>query len=91
MSTYFTQEGVRKLKPPATGQVDHFEKLNRGLTLMLRVSYGGTKAWRVITYSKGRARARTIGHFPSMSVAQAKRAANSYDPKKAEAAAEAGT
>ena len=62
--TCFTEPGVRKMKPPAKGQKDHFQKLDRGLTLMLRVSYGGTKAWRVVWYERGRSRVKTLGHYP---------------------------
>ncbi|MFO1099274.1 MAG: tyrosine-type recombinase/integrase [Xanthobacteraceae bacterium] len=93
--TFFTEKGVRDLELPPKGpkefQKDYFQKLNRGLTLVLRVSYGGTKAWRIVTYEKGRAKARTLGHFPEMTVAKAIKAAHAYDPRAAKASAEAGS
>ena len=58
--TYFTEEGVQKLKVPGAGQVESFEKLKRGLTLVLRRSYGGTKAWRVLYYTNGRPAEETL-------------------------------
>lgn len=90
--TYFTETGVRKMKPPERGQKDQFERLEKGITLMLRLSYGGTKAWRVVTYDgRGKSSVRTLGHFPELTVAAAKKLARDHDPKKARAAAEAGT
>ena len=92
MPTVFTEQMLRKLKlPPKGQQQDYFEKLNRGLTLMLRVSYGGTKAWRVVTYERGRPSVRTLGHFPELSVAKAKKAAFAFDPRAAKAATAAGS
>lgn len=88
--TYFTESGVRRLKPPTEGQKDHFEKLAHGLTLMLRVSYGGTKAWRVVWYEHGKPHVKTIGHWPAIGVANARKAARDFDPKAAKAAATAG-
>ena len=80
--TVFTEQMLRKLKlPPKGQQQDYFEKLNRGLTLMLRLSYGGTKAWRVVTYERGKSRVHTLGHFPELSVAKAKKAAFAFDPR----------
>src|SRR5262245_30379914 len=90
--TYFTEAGVRRLKPPAEGQVDRFERLVRGRTLVLRVGYGGSKAWRVIFYDgNGKARAKTLGRYPALRVSAARRAALAFDPQAASAAAEAGS
>jgi integrase len=82
---------VNKFAVPETGQVDHFEKLERGLTLVLRIGNGGTKAWRVHYYVNGKPRAKTLGRFPAMTVAAARKAAYAFDPTKANAAAEAGS
>lgn len=90
-ATTFTTASVKKLKPPAEGQVEFFQKLERGLTLVLRLSYGGTKAWRVVYYVGSRARAKTIGRYPHMDVVEARKAAYAFDPRKADAAADAGT
>jgi integrase len=70
--------------------------LEKGRTLVLRVSYGGTKAWRVGYYVNGRAQAKTLKpHWlpegKGLSVATARKAARSFDPKAANAAAEAGS
>jgi integrase len=90
--TYFTEASVRRLRLPAPGeQVDHFEKLKRGRTLVMRVSYGGARSWRVGYYVAGRPKARTIGHYPEMNVAAARKTAFAFDPLKATAAAEAGS
>jgi len=90
-STIFTEVGVKRLALPEVGQVDWFEKLRRGLTLVLRISYGGTRAWRVTYYVDGAARSRTIGRYPEMGVAAARKAAYAFDPKAATASAEAGS
>jgi integrase len=90
-ATVFTTAGVEKLKPPAEGQVDFFQRLERGLTLVLRLSYGGTKAWRVVYYVNGRPRAKTLGHYPDLGVAAARKSAYAFDPKAANASAEAGS
>jgi integrase len=72
-------------------QIDHFEKLRRGLTLTLRLSYGGTKAWRVGYYVNGKPKAKTIGRYPEMGVKAARDTAYNFDPKAANAAAQAGS
>jgi integrase len=90
-ATTFTKASVAKLKAPAEGQVEFFQKLERGLSLVLRLSYGGTKAWRVVYYVNGRARVKTIGRYPTLDVAAARKAAYAFDPKKADAAAAAGS
>jgi integrase len=89
--TTFTEASVKRLKPPPGQQIDHFEKLRRGLTLTLRLSYGGTKAWRVGYYIAGRPKAKTIGRYPELGVAAARKAAFNFDPTAAHAAAEAGS
>jgi hypothetical protein len=44
-----TEEGVAKLKPPATGkQIDYFDAGMPGL--VLRLNYGGAKVWRALYY-----------------------------------------
>ena len=46
---------VRNVKLPRKNdkqkQVMYFHNMERGLSLVLVVSYGGTKRWRVLTYS----------------------------------------
>ena len=89
--TYFTEAAVKRMKPPPSGQEDRFQKLKRGLTLVLRLSYGGTKAWRVLYYTNGAPRAKTLGHYPDLGVAAARDKAFEFDPKAADAAASAGS
>lgn len=93
MSTYFTPAGVRRLKPPATGQRDYAEqdKRERGRTLVLRVSYGGAKAWRLVYYRNGKRKTVTLGRYPSMDVKAARKAARDFDIETATAAAVAGS
>jgi integrase len=94
--TTFTELSVKRLPlPPPGAQIDWFEKLKRGLTLTLRLSYGGSRAWRVGYYIDGRPKARTIGHYDpergGMGVKAAREAAFNFDPKAANAAAQAGS
>jgi integrase len=94
--TTFTEASVKRYRlPPQGQQTDYFEKLQKGRTLVLRLSYGGARSWRVGYYVAGRAQAKTIGHWlpenKGMSVAAARNAARTFDPKAASAAAEAGS
>ena len=51
----FTEMGVRKLKaPPKPQRIDKISTITRGRALALRVSYSGSKAWRVLYYTGGR-------------------------------------
>ena len=88
-----TEEGVRKLNPPSTGQVDYYDAVMPGL--VLRVNYGGRKTWRALYYVKGthkrtgkpRTEPRThpLGKYPIMNLKAAREAAQKFllDPKKA--------
>jgi integrase len=91
-ATVFTEASVKKLPlPPEGEQIDHFEKLKRGRTLALRISYGGTRAWRVGYYVNGKPKAKTLGRYPEMGVKAARDLADKFDPKAANAAAQAGS
>jgi integrase len=96
--TVFTEASVKRLPLPDKGkQVDWHEKpRKRGFTLGLRVSYGGTKAWRLTYYIGGKPRVETLGHYnPSSSthlgVAAARKKADKFDPLAAHAAVQAGS
>lgn len=65
-----TKLGVERLKPPAKGQVDYFDTVMPGL--LLRVSYGGTKAWRVIYYKATKAKYVTLGRYPAIDLIDAR-------------------
>jgi hypothetical protein len=95
-TTGFTELSVKRLPlPPPGQQIDYTEKLKRGLTLTLRISYGGTRAWRVGYYAKKdgkmKPQAKTLGRYPELGVAAARKAAFAFDPKAANAAAQAGS
>src|SRR5436309_2084679 len=64
---------VARIKPPATGQADYFDKGFPGLAL--RVSYGGSRTW-VYFYRLhgGKLRRLTLGRFPAMELADARTA-----------------
>ena len=61
------------------------------MTLALRCSYGGSKSWRVVYYVDGKPRVKTLGQYPELGVAAARKKAEEFDPKAAHASAEAGT
>lgn len=62
---------VKRLNAPATGQKTHFDEALRGFGV--RVSQGGTKSF-VVMYGPKR-RLRTLGRYPSLSLADARKEA----------------
>jgi integrase len=68
-----TAAAVLRIKPPAGGQADYFDKGYPGLAL--RVSYGGAKTW-VYFYRLhgGKLRRLSLGRFPAMELAGARTA-----------------
>ena len=91
----FTDAWVRNCPLPAKpNQVQFFNTLDRGLALVLAVSYGGTKAWKVVTYdAKGQPQYRKLGKYPAVKLADAKKKAEEYfhNPEKVEAADAVGS
>ena len=67
-----TAAAVDRIKPPAKGQVEHFDKGYPGLAL--RVSYGGGKSWVFFYRFNGRLRRMTLGTYPALSLAEAREA-----------------
>jgi len=67
-----TVASVVRLKPPPSGQVDHFDKGYPGLAL--RVSYGGAKAWIFLFRFHGKLRRVSLGRYPGMGLAEARTA-----------------
>lgn len=65
-----TAASVERIKPPASGQVEHFDKGFPGLAL--RVSYGGARSFVFFYRTGGRLRRMTLGQHPAMSLAQAR-------------------
>jgi integrase len=88
-----TDAFVRTRKPPATGQETYIDTLDRGLALVMIVSYGGTKAFRVLTYANGKPVTRKLGTYPQMSLKQAKEQARKYfeNPQQFAEQAETGS
>lgn len=62
---------IRKMRPPQTGQRTYFDEAQPGFGL--RVSQGGSKSF-VVVYGKRR-QLKTLGRYPDMTLADARRAA----------------
>ncbi len=67
-----TAAAVERIKPPASGQRDHFDAGFPGLAL--RVSYGGARAWVYFYRLQGKQRRMTLGRYPGMTLADARTA-----------------
>jgi integrase len=78
---------------PPPKQVAYIHTIERGLALVLVLSSGGTKAWRVLTYENGKAVSRKLGTYPALSVKAARdKAREAFEnPTKFEAEAKVGT
>ena len=63
---------VERIKPPARGQVEIFDRGYPGFAL--RVSYGGGKAWSMFYRHGGKLRRLTLGLYPAMGLAEAREA-----------------
>jgi integrase len=83
-----TDAFVRNVKPPKQSakhnQTTYIHTLERGLALVLVVSYGGTKSFRVLTYRNGKPHSVKLGTYPAMTVKEARRLAREYweNPEK---------
>jgi integrase len=64
---------VHALKPPERGQIDYWDTHLSGFGL--RISEGGRKAWTVFYRHRGRLRRLTLGHYPTLSLADARQLA----------------
>lgn len=81
-------------KSDKPNQIAYIDTLERGLALVLVVSYGGSKTFRVLTYdASGRPKTHKLGRYPAMKVKEARAKARDYyeNPEKVEAEATAGT
>ena len=65
-----TDAAIKRLKPPAKGQVDIFDRGYPGLAL--RVSYGGNRSWVVFYRFGGRLKRLRLGIYPALSLADAR-------------------
>jgi integrase len=89
-----TDAFVRNVKlPPKGQQVRYIHTLTRGLGLVLKVSYGGSRRWSVLTYQNGKPSMYGLGSYPTMKLKEAKKKAEQYfeDPDKVKNAAATGT
>jgi integrase len=71
-----TEAAVAKLKPTESKQVDYFDLGLPGL--VLRISYGGTRSWRVLYYEKSKAKTYGIGRYPIIDLKTAREKARSF-------------
>jgi integrase len=67
-----TAAAVEKIRPPARGQVEHFDLGRSGLAL--RVSHGGAKSWTLFYRFGGRLKRMKLGTYPVMGLLQAREA-----------------
>ena len=93
-----TDAFVRNVKLPRKDddnppQVAYIDTMERGLALVLVVSYGGSKTFRVLTYRNGKPRSKKLGTYPQMTVKDARAKARAYwqNPEKFEAEAQTGS
>jgi integrase len=94
MKLALTAVGVARLKPPAQGQADYFDKGFPGLSL--RISYSGRKTWTFLYRRAGKARRMNLGLYPAMGLAEARDAWRQarqgvqagHDPQRAKAPTE---
>ncbi|MGB3490213.1 MAG: integrase arm-type DNA-binding domain-containing protein [Xanthobacteraceae bacterium] len=79
--------------PKFVKQLSFIDTLDRGLAIVCVLSSGGTKAWRVLTYERGKAVSCKIGTYPAMSVKAARDKAREHfkNPEKFKAQVAAGT
>src|SRR5271163_3586257 len=73
MRAKLTAQFVEAIKAPQAGQIDYWDERTPGLGL--RVSQGGRKAWTVFFRYHGRMRRLTLGTYPVLSLADARRLA----------------
>jgi integrase len=96
-SKSITDAFVRNVKFPRKddphNQLTYIDTLERGLALVLVVSYGGTRTFRVMTYVNGKAQSTKLGTYPRMTVKEARAKAREYwqDPAKFKAQAAVGS
>jgi integrase len=67
---YFTDLGIERLSPPASGQALHWDTKQPGLALF--VSYGGTKTFRSTFTLNGKFQTRLLGRFGEITLTEAR-------------------
>ncbi len=71
-----TETGVAKIKPPETGRLDVADAIMTGL--VLRVMASGVKSWCFVYRFGGKQRRMTIGRYPDIDLAHARRIVKRY-------------
>ena len=72
-NTKMTARSIEAIKPPESGQVDYWDADNPGFGL--RISAGGRRAW-IVMYRRGGVKRRlTLGTYPALSLADARKKA----------------
>ena len=66
---------VRRIRPPARGQVEHWDVVIPGLAV--RVTENGRKSWVLMTRLRGELLRYTIGTYPTVGLAKARELARS--------------
>lgn len=69
---HLTAPTVERIKPPKSGQEEHFDLGYAGLAL--RVSHGGVKSFVVLYRFDGKPRRLTVGRYPEVTLATAREA-----------------
>ncbi|UCI09986.1 tyrosine-type recombinase/integrase [Mesorhizobium sp. B1-1-8] len=91
----FTERWIKHVRLPLKtdkpNQWSFLERLERGRSLVLVVSHGGTKSWRALWYEAGKPKSAKLGTYPDMGVADARKAAGKFKPEQHTASKEAGT
>jgi integrase len=72
-------------------QLDWFEDLHTGRSLIFSLSHGGTRSWHVQFYEGGKPRRKKLGDYPAMSAREARKLASDFDVKGAIASNAHGT
>src|SRR6516165_2360062 len=72
-SIRLTAKTVENIKPPAKGRVEYWDAALPGFGL--RVTEKGAKSWTVLYRHNGRLRRATLGNYPAVSLADARRGA----------------
>lgn len=67
-----TSAAIARIKPPAAGQIDHFDKGYPGLSL--RCSYRGAKTFVHVYRFNGKLHRVTLGRWPALSLVDARNA-----------------
>jgi integrase len=70
MKKALTAASVERMKPPAEGQIEIFDRGYPGLSL--RVSYGGKKSWSMHYRLHGKLHRLSLGCYPAMTLAEAR-------------------